>query len=50
MKRLDGEREENDEARQLFLEKGDIGGALKLIGRHLIAERALLEVSPPHLH
>ena len=48
--RLEGERSENDEARRLFLEEGDISGALKLMQRHLTAERALLEVSHPHSH
>ncbi|BDA41229.1 Multisubstrate pseudouridine synthase 7 [Coccomyxa sp. Obi] len=43
MGRVEGERSENDEARRLFLEKGDVGGALKLMQRHLTAERALLE-------
>ncbi|KAK9908622.1 hypothetical protein WJX75_000533 [Coccomyxa subellipsoidea] len=43
MGRLEGERSENDEARRLFLEEGDISGALKLMQRYLTAERALLE-------
>ncbi|CAL8462051.1 g1582 [Coccomyxa elongata] len=43
MGRVEGERSENDEARRLFLEKGDVGGALRLMQRHLTAERALLE-------
>ncbi len=45
MGRVEGERSENDEARRLFLEKGDVGGALRLMQRHLTAERALLEVT-----
>ena len=50
MGRLEGERSENDEARRLFLEEGDISGALKLMQRYLTAERALLEVSHPRSH
>lgn len=46
MGRVEGERSENDEARRLFLDKGDVGGALRLMQRHLTAERALLEVNP----
>ncbi len=43
--RIEGERSDNDEARRLYLEEGDVSGALKLMQRHLTAERALLEVS-----
>lgn len=50
MGRLEGERSENDEARRLFLEEGDISGALKLMQRYLTAERALLEVSHLRSH
>ncbi|EIE24990.1 tRNA pseudouridine synthase D [Coccomyxa subellipsoidea C-169] len=41
--RIEGERSDNDEARRLYLEEGDVSGALKLMQRHLTAERALLE-------
>ena len=50
MGRVEGERSENDEARRLFLENGDVGGALRLMQRHLTAERSLLEVGLSSLH
>lgn len=41
----EGERDDNDRARKAFLDEGDISGALKLMQRHLTAERSILEVS-----
>lgn len=41
----EGERDDNDRARKAYLEEGDISGALKLMQRHLTAERSILEVS-----
>ncbi|DBB03074.1 TPA: hypothetical protein ACH3X1_013389 [Trebouxia sp. C0004] len=43
MQPRDGEREETAEARRLYLEKGDVTGALSKMQRHLTAERAILE-------
>ncbi|KAL0027136.1 hypothetical protein WJX79_009492 [Trebouxia sp. C0005] len=43
MQPRDGEREETAEARRLYLEKGDVMGALYTMQRHLTAERAILE-------
>ncbi|KAL0052217.1 hypothetical protein WJX82_010083 [Trebouxia sp. C0006] len=43
MQPRDGEREESAEARRLYLEKGDVTGALYKMQRHLTAERAILE-------
>lgn len=42
----EGERADSAAARQLFLEDGDIAGALKQMPRHLTVERAILEASP----
>ena len=42
----EGERADSAAARKLFLEDGDIAGALKQMPRHLTVERAILEASP----
>lgn len=48
MQPRDGEREETAQARRLYLEQGDVKGALSQIQRHLTAERAILEGLSQH--
>ena len=43
----EGEREDSAAARRLFLEAGDVAGALKQMPRHQTVERAILEVCLP---
>ena len=41
----EGERADSAQARKLFLEGGDVAGALKQMPRHQTVERAILEAS-----
>lgn len=43
----EGERADSAQARRLFLEDGDVAGALKQMPRHQNVERAVLEASTP---
>ena len=42
----EGEREDAAQARALFLEGGDVAGALKHMPRHQTVEHTILEVTP----